>query len=74
MTTVEKWGTLCILITICGIYLFVKEVSALCGFFVAIPYIFSSYKRKYIVKEWRPLGENNVWCSPEGNRSDQYPL
>ncbi|EKU91061.1 hypothetical protein [Bacteroides oleiciplenus] len=51
MTTVEKWGTLCILITICGIYLFVKEVSALCGFFVAIPYIFSSYKRKYIVKE-----------------------
>lgn len=51
MTTVEKWGTLCMLITICGIYLFVKEVSALCGFFVAIPYIFSSYKRKYIVKE-----------------------
>lgn len=61
MTTVEKWGTLCMLITICGIYLFVKEVSALCGFFVAIPYIFSSYKRKYIVKENGDLWAKTVF-------------
>lgn len=51
MTNVEKWGVLCIFVAIFAIYLYVKEISALCGLVVAIPYIFSNYKRQYIVKE-----------------------
>ena len=51
MTTVEKWGIFVILVFICATYLFVKEVSTFCGLIVAIPFIVSNYKRKYIVKE-----------------------
>lgn len=51
MTNVEKWGGLCIFVAIFVVYLYVKEISAFCGVIVAIPYIFSNYKRQYIVKE-----------------------
>lgn len=65
MTTAERWGVFIVLAIICVVFLFTKEVSALCGFVAGIPFLLSNYKRKYIVKENGDLWVKTMFGVPQ---------